>query len=168
MTTTQYVGARYVPLFMGEWDNTQTYEPLCIVSNHGNSYTSRQYVPSGISLNNEEYWALTGNYNAQIEQYRKITELNTQSIKSINNVIKNVSRTYKTVEEMRADKNISAGIVKAQSFYTGDNGGSYYNIIMCFSPQCVNNITCQNVYYATFIQTSSEIYPEQLGAQANT
>ena len=69
---TQYIGARYVPLFATplEWDSNKTYEPLTIVYNEGNSYTSRQFVPAGILLTNEAYWALTGNYNAQIEQYR--------------------------------------------------------------------------------------------------
>lgn len=72
MAVTQYVGARYVPLFAEplEWDGTKTYEPLTIVYNNGNSYTSRQYVPVGIEITNTHYWALTGNYNAQIEQYR--------------------------------------------------------------------------------------------------
>lgn len=72
MATTQYIGARYVPLFADpiEWDKTKQYEPLTIVTNSGNSYTSRQFVPTGIELTNEEFWALTGNYNAQIEQYR--------------------------------------------------------------------------------------------------
>lgn len=73
MATTQYIGARYVPLFADpiEWDKTQQYEPLTIVTNNGNSYTSRQFVPTGIEITNEAFWALTGNYNAQIEQYRK-------------------------------------------------------------------------------------------------
>lgn len=72
----QYIGARYVPLFAdpAEWDNTKTYEPLTIVLHDGNSYTSRQYVPSGIDITNNDYWALTGNYNAQIEAYRKDTQ----------------------------------------------------------------------------------------------
>lgn len=72
MAVTQYVGARYVPLFAEplEWDVTKTYEPLTIVYNNGSSYTSRQYVPAGIELSNTHYWALTGNYNAQVEQYR--------------------------------------------------------------------------------------------------
>lgn len=72
MTVTQYIGARYVPLFAEplQWDSTKTYEPLTIVYNEGNSYTSKQFVPAGIPINNESYWALTGNYNAQIEQYR--------------------------------------------------------------------------------------------------
>lgn len=73
MATTQYIGARYVPLFADpiEWDKTKQYEPLTIVTNNGNSYTSRQFVPAGIEIANDAFWALTGNYNAQIEQYRK-------------------------------------------------------------------------------------------------
>lgn len=73
MSVREYIGARYVPLFADpiEWDNTKTYEPLTIVYYQGNSYTSRQAVPTGIAITNEDYWALTGNYNAQIEAYRE-------------------------------------------------------------------------------------------------
>ena len=73
MATTQYIGARYVPLFAEpiEWDNTKQYEPLTIVTANGNSYTSRQFVPTGIEITNTAFWALTGNFNAQVEQYRK-------------------------------------------------------------------------------------------------
>lgn len=73
MATSQYVGARYVPLFAepAQWDINKQYEPLTIVLDHGNSYTSRQFVPTGIELTNDAFWALTGNYNAQVEQYRQ-------------------------------------------------------------------------------------------------
>lgn len=73
----QYIGSRYVPIFGRkgedsiEWDNSGTYEPLTVVLYQGNSYTSRQFVPVGIEITNEEYWAETGNYNAQINQYRQ-------------------------------------------------------------------------------------------------
>ena len=83
----QYIGSRYVPTFgrkgenSDEWDNSGTYEPLTIVLYQGNSYTSRQFVPAGIEITNEEYWANTGNYNAQIEQYRQEV---TQVINEIN------------------------------------------------------------------------------------
>lgn len=72
----KYVGARYVPLFAdpAEWNINNTYEPLTIVLNEGNSYTSKQYVPVGIQIDNEEYWAQTGNYNAQVELYRQEVE----------------------------------------------------------------------------------------------
>ena len=80
MTTQQYIGARYVPIFGRkdeesiEWDNSKSYEPLTVVLHEGNSYTSRQFVPVGIDIKNEDFWALTGNYNAQIEAYRKDTQ----------------------------------------------------------------------------------------------
>lgn len=69
----RYVGARYVPKFAEpiDWNNDTTYEPLTIVTYQGNSYTSRTFVPVGIDITNEDYWALTGNYNAQIDQYRQ-------------------------------------------------------------------------------------------------
>lgn len=76
---TQYIGARYVPLFGRkgedniEWDSKAPYEPLTIVLHQGNSFTSRQYVPAGIDITDETYWASTGVYNAQIEQYRRET-----------------------------------------------------------------------------------------------
>lgn len=76
----QYIGARYVPIFgrKGEdsiiWDGGEgTYEPLTVVLYQGNSFTSRQFVPVGVDISNDEFWAETGNYNAQIEQYRNDT-----------------------------------------------------------------------------------------------
>ena len=93
----QYIGARYVPIFAdpAEWDNTRTYEPLTIVLHEGNSYTSRQYVPAGIDIDNTEYWALTGNYNSQIEAYRQtaqnaleLAQTNETSITDINASLK--------------------------------------------------------------------------------
>ena len=73
MAVTQYIGARYVPLFATpiEWSKTREYEPLTIVTYQGNSYTSRQAVPRNVEIDNEDYWVLTANYNAQIEQYRQ-------------------------------------------------------------------------------------------------
>lgn len=70
---TQYIGARYVPIFAEpiEWDSKRAYEALTIVLYQGNSFTTRQYTPAGIDINNEAFWAETGNFNAQIEQYRR-------------------------------------------------------------------------------------------------
>ena len=88
-TYNTYIGARYVPLIMGAYDATQAYEPLSIVLYEGASYTSKQAVPAGVSPTNDEYWALTGNYNAQVEQYR--TEVNEYK--------QQVTDTVQTVEE---------------------------------------------------------------------
>lgn len=77
-----YIGARYVPIFDGQWDNTKTYEPLVIVEYQGNSYTSKTYVPIGADINNTDYWALTGNYNAQVEAYRQQVQQFQETVQS--------------------------------------------------------------------------------------
>ena len=94
MSVREYIGARYIPLFMGDWDNTETYEPLSIVNYEGNSYTSRQFVPTGIDITNEQYWAETGNFNSQVEQYREEVmtfndriEANTDGVSNLNDII---------------------------------------------------------------------------------
>ena len=73
MAVTQYIGARYVPTFPDDynWTDEVAYEPLTVVLYQGASYTSRQPVPIGIDITNTDYWVLTGNYNAQVEQYRQ-------------------------------------------------------------------------------------------------
>lgn len=67
----QYVGARYVPKIMGEWDKNIPYEALSIVTYKGNSFTSKIPVPAKVDIGDETYWINTGNYNVQIEEYRK-------------------------------------------------------------------------------------------------
>lgn len=69
----EYTGMRYVPVFADppEWSSANSYEPLEIVIHKGNSYTSKTFVPVGIDISDPQYWALTGNYNAQVEQYRQ-------------------------------------------------------------------------------------------------
>ena len=74
----QYVGARYVPKLMGEWNKALQYEPLSIVTHLGNSFTSKVPVPVNIDITNTDYWVNTGNYNAQVEAYRtETTQLKT-------------------------------------------------------------------------------------------
>lgn len=99
MAVTQYIGARYVPLFADpiEWDSSKTYEPLTIVYSGGNSYTSRQYVPAGIQIDDDAYWALTGNYNAQVEQYR------TEVARHDERIAKNSTDIAKNAEDIAAE-----------------------------------------------------------------
>ena len=87
MPTRQYVGARYVPEFFygtggsAEWVSNTQYEALTIVTRNGNSYTSRKPVPTSVGApeNNPEYWASTGIFNSQVEQYREeVAELATE------------------------------------------------------------------------------------------
>lgn len=74
MATNRYIGARYVPMFIGVWDNTREYEPLSIVSYLGDSYTSKGYVPIGIDITNTTYWAKTGDFNQQLANLESVIE----------------------------------------------------------------------------------------------
>lgn len=86
-----YVGARYVPIFCGEWDANNTYEPLSIVTNEGNSYTSRGYVPKGVPITNGTYWALTGNFNGQLASVQENVNTNTNSITELTEQLDNLT-----------------------------------------------------------------------------
>lgn len=92
MAVTQYIGSRYVPLFADpiEWSSNNTYEPLTIVLHEGNSFTSKQAVPKGIQIANEDYWAETGNYNAQVESYRRETQRVSDSLATIEGQIEDI------------------------------------------------------------------------------
>ena len=92
MVTRQYVGARYVPKFANpiEWSAERTYEPLEMVTYLNNTYTSKKPVPQGVEITNPDYWVITGNYNAQVEQYRQQTEKVEESIKQIEAQIQNI------------------------------------------------------------------------------
>ena len=62
----RYIGARYVPIMGGEWDNSNEYEPLTVVQYEGDSYTSKKYVPVGVAITNTTYWVKTGYFNQQV------------------------------------------------------------------------------------------------------
>lgn len=77
----QYVGSRYVPIFADpiEWDIHRSYESLTIVTHDGESYTSKCNVGPGVDITNTRYWAKTGAYNAQVEQYKnEVKDLSSQ------------------------------------------------------------------------------------------
>ena len=106
-----YVGHRYVPKIFGEWDKQNEYEGLSIVTHQGASYTSKKRVPVGIDILNEEFWAITGNYDAQVEEYRKeVQSFNgriTDNEEKVNNVIDEMF-VYNSVEnEIYIDSNAS-------------------------------------------------------------
>lgn len=61
----RYVGARYVPLIVGDWNSANTYEALSVVMYQGDSYISKVPVPANIQITNTTYWAKCADYNAQ-------------------------------------------------------------------------------------------------------
>lgn len=69
MGINKYIGSRYVPIYIGIHDSSIEYEALSIVSNaeKTETFTSKQHVPTGVSLNNETYWTQSGFSNAGLE-----------------------------------------------------------------------------------------------------
>lgn len=131
----QYVGARYVPKIMGEWNKALQYEALSVVTYMGNSFTSKVAVPANIEITNEDYWVNTGNYNAQVEEYRKATE--------------DKIMYFNTVKEMKESTKIKNGqVVTTLGYYNiNDGGGATYKI----------RNTVPNVFYETI---NSNLYGE--------
>ena len=68
MTKTEYIGARYTPIFADpvEWSSARAYEPLTIVTYGNDSYTSKRAVPIGVEITDTEYWVRTSTGNPDI------------------------------------------------------------------------------------------------------
>lgn len=68
----RYVGNRCIPMPEGNWDKNKEYENLSVVlASNGDSYTSKKNVPKGIELSNDEYWAISSRFNAQLETQKQ-------------------------------------------------------------------------------------------------
>ena len=146
-TYNTYIGARYVPLIMGAYDATKAYEPLTIVLYEGASYTSKQAVPAGVAPTNDEYWALTGNYNAQVEQYRtEVNEYKQQVTDAVQTVEEELEEQTQAFETKIAEYNENASN-KTNLFNTNYNDKlSAYN----------TNATTKTLEYNTNAATKTE------------
>lgn len=94
----EYVGARYVPKLIGEWNKDLPYEPLSVVTYMGASYTSKVPVPAGIEIGNTTYWACTGNYNAQVTEYRDDTLRLSEQYTNLNNSLQSTQEDVTSLE----------------------------------------------------------------------
>lgn len=104
MANKQYIGARYVPLIDGEWDENKSYEPLTVVMYLTNSYTSKTFVPAGTLPTNTQYWALTGNYNAGIGALTERVNGIDEDITAINGAITNIDNVEIPALETNVEK----------------------------------------------------------------
>lgn len=162
MGRTQYIGARYVPIFADpeEWNNTRTYEALTVVLHNGDSYTSKQAVPVGIDISNTEFWAHTGNYNAQIEQYRQDTL--------------SKAFAFNTVELMTQADNLFVGaICHTNGFHASGDGGAAWYLISSTLPEGMEEANGMDVIgipesapalFANLVVTGDYVTPEMFGA----
>ena len=126
MGKNKYVGHRYVPKLDGEWDNSKSYESLTIVQHQGASYTSRQNVPVGVEITNDEFWVVTGNYNEQVESYRQEVRNLESDVKP--QLAKNVTQDLKSNIIDTSFLNVSGGQSKRPlvTFIDDDGAESVY------------------------------------------
>ena len=155
MAVTEYIGSRYVPVFAdpSEWNSTRTYEPLTIVQHDGNSFTSKQFVPIGTEITNEIFWVETGNYNAQLESYRKKAQ--------------NAAKGFSTVNEMLASSTLSLNDVCVTSgFYNANDGGGGVYLITNENANGYNVLKVNNYLSASLI-IFDRLNVKQLGDNSN-
>lgn len=168
MAVTQYIGARYVQVFAdpAEWSNAKEYEPLTVVLHEGNSFTSKQFVPVGIDINNEKYWAETGNFNAQVEAYRREVNEYKNEVDAYHTEIEGISDKIDTIEsdvfkQYLAEAQFTVKVRKempngnsAQGFCVFGGGGQYC-AIACPTENDASGYL--NIYYTetnTFISST--------------
>lgn len=171
----QYVGARYVPKIMGEWNKALQYEALSVVTYMGNSFTSKVPVPANVEINNTDYWINTGNYNAQVEEYRKealkakevanntsadlqtFKEKQTSTNNEINKKIESTTSALNNLKNVVFDGNTPSVITVAKS------GGRFHTINeaitfakgYCSRTNRVTILICDGVYNESIILTKN-------------
>lgn len=91
-----YVGARYIPRIMGEYNNETAYEALDIVTSGDVGYISRQPVPAGTAVTNKEYWAMWGSGNAAIDGLTQRVATNENDISTLETGLQQTNQNLQT------------------------------------------------------------------------
>lgn len=94
-----YVGARYIPRIMGEYNNETAYEALDIVTSGGVGYISRQPVPAGTAVTNKDYWAMWGSGNALIDSLTQRVATNENDISSLETGLQQTNQNLQTTNQ---------------------------------------------------------------------
>lgn len=115
-----YIGARYVPRFMGTYDPTQAYEALDVVDNgSGTSYISKIPTDPGTPLTDGTHWTIYGASSAAI------MALQTR----VDNLDAHTDLVYDTVSDIPASLAVDT-LVGTRGFYTiGDGGSEVYQVV---------------------------------------
>nr|DAV95670.1 MAG TPA: hypothetical protein [Caudoviricetes sp.] len=150
MAIKKYIGARYVPKFMGAWDKASEYAALSVVYTNDQSYVSRKTVPANTEITNTEFWIKSADWNAQVEQYNQHVEQYNQNVERYNQNVETYSanvdnffdatiHAYNTKEEMVNDTTIQLEytLITCGANAVGDGGGSLYKVASSTSATAV-------------------------------
>lgn len=130
MAIRQYIGARYVPKYIGHFDSTREYEPLSIVDDaNGNSYTSKIPVPAGTSLDDTRYWAPTGNFSGAVTQLQNRMTAAEGDIETLTDNLNTVSTDLASVKSNYKKAYGRNFILIGDSFGIGVNGNDTSEVV---------------------------------------
>lgn len=111
----QYIGARYTPKFMGEYDNTTAYEALSVVDNGmGTSYISKKPTPPNTPLTNTDYWAV---YGASSGAIYDLQNRMTDAENDINDIEGDITDIQSDIADIKRD--IKGAVIVIGNSYVG-------------------------------------------------
>lgn len=156
MAIRQYVGARYIPRFIGTYDPTQIYDALDVVDNgSGTSYIARKTVPAGTPLTDSDHWFIYGASSGAILQLQSDVAALQNDMASLQAVLGHrmivISDSYAT-RTNGAGKTFNDIIEEKLGFASGDfyeahangalfGGGSFLSLLNTLSPTDPDTIT---------------------------
>lgn len=159
----RYVGARYVPVPMGDWDNSVNYEPLSMVTVEGDTYISKKYVPAGIGVSNTSYWAKMSVFSQQLA---RISMLYTEMAGQITDIIGDVDSIEDDIDGLTDDLETAQNDITATKTNLR-NLGSRFMTTTCSITIDSTAAGASNSGSAT-IQTADELDPIGIvGAECN-
>lgn len=117
MAVRQYIGARYVPRFRGDFNITTEYEALDVVDNgEGTSYIAKIPTPPGTPLTNTDYWHLYGSSSGAIIHLQ-------EEIDDINDKLTLASKKVDNVSELAGADLELGDVVAVLGYYAAGDGG---------------------------------------------
>ena len=152
MSVRQYIGARYVPIFFDnngstEWVANHIYEPLTIVTYLGNSYTSKKLVTADIGnpASNSEYWASTGIYNSQVEQYREEVQGVIEDVDDLSDDVTSLTTRMGTAESNISSQGTRLTTAENEIDYALSRNNNKKVILLADSYGMRNNVTWTSI-----------------------
>ena len=150
MAIKKYIGARYTPKFMGDWDKSSEYAALSVVYTNEQSYVSRKTVPANTEITNTEFWIKSADWNAQVTQYNQNVEQYHANVERYNQNVETYTQavdqfyadtlhSYDTKADMVADRSLKLGdtLLTCGNAAIGDGGGSFYQVVSETSAKAV-------------------------------
>ena len=153
MSVREYIGARYVPVFADpiQWDPTNVYEPLTVVTNQGASYVSRKMVPEGIQLTNTDYWVLWADFNAQLQHYIDEVEAFDTRLDAVEETVNDIST--EDIPDIQSDIETANGnITVLQNRVSALEPNTEMVIIGDSFSKVGNNLTTQDYWWYKLTQ----------------